>query len=281
MKTLLVPFFDDDRAEAALTSACLIAKNNNGHVEGLFVLRPPPVFEGEGIAMAGSYMTQFREEGRRLADSARERFKGIIGRQGISLEDLSGAASQPTAAWREVEGLEGPVISEHARLFSMMIIGRDFGHPWFDWQVMCEAGLFESGRPVLVSPGQAAQSFGRKILVAWNGGTETARAISMSMPFLSEAESVLVLTVEGATVPGPSGDMVAKHLARNGIAISEKTVGTGGRQAGEVNNAEALEFGADLIVKGAYTNSRLRQLVFGGATRYLLGNATLPLLLAH
>lgn len=281
MKTLLVPFFDDDKAEAALASACLIAKNNNGHVEGLFVLRPPPVFEGEGIAMAGSYMTQFREEGRRLADSARERFEGFIGKQGIALEELSGEASKSTAAWREIEGLEGPVISEHARLFNMMVIGRDFGHPWFDWQVMCEAGLFESGRPVLVNPGRAAESFGRKILVAWNGGTETARAISMSMPFLTAAESVLVLTVEGATVPGPSGDMVARHLARNGVAAGEKTVGTGGRQAGEVINAEALEFGADLIVKGAYTNSRLRQLVFGGATRYLLGHATLPLLLAH
>lgn len=281
MKTLLVPFFDDDKAEAALASACLIAKQNGAHVEGLFVLRPPPVFEGEGIAMAGSYMTQFREEGRRLADSARQRFEGFMGQQGISLEDLSVAASGPTAGWREIEGLEGPVISEHARLFSMMIIGRDFGHPWFDWQVMCEAGLFESGRPVLVNPGQASNAFGRKILVAWNGGTETARAISMGMPFLTRAESVLVLTVEGATVPGPSGEMVARHLARNGIAASDKTVGTGGRQAGEVINAEAVEFGADVIVKGAYTNSRLRQLVFGGATRYLLANATLPLLLAH
>ncbi|HEY5701570.1 MAG TPA: universal stress protein [Gammaproteobacteria bacterium] len=281
MKTLLVPFFDDDKAEGALASACLIAKRNNGHVDGLFVLRPPPVFEGEGIAMAGSYMTQFREEGRRLADGARQRFENFIKQQSVSLEELAGTSSRPTAGWREIEGLEGPVISEHARLFDMMIIGRDFGHPWFDWQVMCEAGLFESGRPVLVTPGQASDTLGRKILVAWNGGTETARAISMSMNFLAEADAVLVLTVEGATVPGPSGDNVARHLSRNGIAATEKTVATGGRQAGEVINSEALEFGADVIVKGAYTNSRLRQLVFGGATRYLLSNATLPLLLAH
>ena len=281
MKTLLVPFFDDDRAEAALASACVIARQKDSHVEGLFVLRPPPVFEGEGIAMAGSYMTQFREEGRRLADGARDRFEKFIRQQGVRIEDLSADATGATASWREVEGLEGPVISEHARLFDMMVIGREFGHPWFDWQVMCEAGLFESGRPVLVTPGQISETFGRKILVAWNGGTETARAISMSMPFLSQAETVLVLTVEGATVPGPSGEMVARHLSRNGVPASEKTVATGGRQAGEVINAEAVDFGADFIVKGAYTNSRLRQLVFGGATRYLLSSATLPLLLAH
>ncbi|MDX1514508.1 MAG: hypothetical protein R3174_12295, partial [Gammaproteobacteria bacterium] len=120
MKTLLVPFFDDDRAEAALASACVIARQKDSHVEGLFVLRPPPVFEGEGIAMAGSYMTQFREEGRRLADGARDRFEKFIRQQGVRIEDLSADATGATASWREVEGLEGPVISEHARLFDMM-----------------------------------------------------------------------------------------------------------------------------------------------------------------
>lgn len=281
MRTLLVPFFDDAKAEAALACACQVARRFSGHVEGLFVLRPPPVFEGEGIAMAGSYMTQFREEGRRLADSARQRFEGFISAQNMSAKGLGEAEDAATAEWRELEGLEGPVISDHARLFDLMVIGRDFGHPWFDWQVMCEAGLFESGRPVLVTPGQSNSTLGEKILVAWNGGTETARAISMSMPFLTQAESVLVLTVEGATVPGPPGDAVAQHLKRNGIKASSKTVGLSGSVAGEVIGREAQDFGADLIVKGAYTNSRLRQLVFGGATRHLLGKASLPLFMAH
>ncbi len=281
MRTLLVPFFDDAKAEAALTAACHVARRFSGHVEGLFVLRPPPVFEGEGIAMAGSYMTQFREEGRRLADGAKQRFERFVGGQNLSVKSLGPAEDAATAEWRELEGLEGPVISDHARLFDMMIIGREFGHPWFDWQVMCEAGLFESGRPVLVTPEQAISGLGENILVAWNGGTETARAISMSMPFLTQAKSVLVLTVEGATVPGPSGDSVAQHLRRNGIDANSKTVGLGGLVAGEVIVNEARGFGADMIVKGAYTNSRLRQLVFGGATRYLLGKASLPLLLAH
>ncbi len=281
MRTLLVPFFDDEKAEGALAGACLVARRFSAHVEGLFVLRPPPVFEGEGIAMAGSYMTQFREEGRRLADGARQRFERFISAQNIGVKELGDAEDAPSASWRELEGLEGPVISDHARLFDMMIIGRDFGHPWFDWQVMCEAGLFESGRPVLVTAGHAGNSLGDRVLVAWNGGTETARAISMSMPFLTRAKSVLVLTVEGATVPGPPGDSVARHLKRNGVAASAKTVGLGGRAAGEVIISEAKELGADMIVKGAYTNSRLRQLVFGGATRYLMSKASLPLLLAH
>jgi nucleotide-binding universal stress UspA family protein len=281
MRTLLVPFFDDAKAEAALAAACRIARRFSGHVEGLFVLRPPPVFEGEGIAMAGSYMTQFREEGRRLADGAKQRFDRLVAGQNIAVKDLGPAEDAATAQWRELEGLEGPVISDHARLFDMMVIGREFGHPWFDWQVMCEAGLFESGRPVLVTPDQSITALGENILVAWNGGTETARAISMSMPFLTRANSVLVLTVEGATVPGPSGEAVAQHLKRNGIHATSKTVGLGGLAAGEVISNEAQAFSADMIVKGAYTNSRLRQLVFGGATRHLLGNASLPLFMAH
>lgn len=281
MRTLLVPFFDDDKAEAALSSACLVADRFNSHVEGLFVLRPPPVFEGEGIAMAGSYMTQFREEGRRLADSAKQRFERFMSSRNVATKELGGYEEAVTAGWRELEGLEGPVISDHARLFDLLIIGRGFGHPWFDWQVMCEAGLFESGRPVLVTSDQAVEVLGDTVLIAWNGGTETARAISMSMPFLSRAKTVQVLTVEGATVPGPSGEAVSRHLKRHGINVSAKTVGLDGRAAGEVIVNEATSFGADMIVKGAYTNSRLRQLVFGGATRYLLGKATLPLFMAH
>lgn len=281
MRTLLVPFFDDDKAESALATACHVAQRFSSHVEGLFVLRPPPVFEGEGIAMAGSYMTQFREEGRRLADSARRRFDNFVASRNIDTGEIGEAVDAATAGWRELEGLEGPVISDHARLFDMMIIGREFGHPWFDWQVMCEAGLFESGRPVMVTPDKPMDGLGEKILVAWNGSTETARVLSMSKPFLTRAGAVLVLTVEGATVPGPPGEAVAQHLKRNGVNASAKTVGLGGRVAGEVIGNEAKDFGADMIVKGAYTNSRLRQLVFGGATRYLLSKAELPLLLAH
>ena len=71
------------------------------------------------------------------------------------------------------------------------------------------------------------------------------------------------------------------HLQRNGIKAIGKNVDSGSRSVGEAILEETEAFGADLIVKGAYTHSRLRQLVFGGATRHLLHNTPIPLFMAH
>lgn len=56
---------------------------------------------------------------------------------------------------------------------------------------------------------------------------------------------------------------------------------SGGEATGEVILEHAGKLGCDLLVKSAYTQSRLRQMIFGGATRHVLANATLPILMAH
>jgi nucleotide-binding universal stress UspA family protein len=281
MKTILVPFYDDDIAQSALATSWLVAERFSSYVEALFVMRPPQIFDGEGIALAGSYMTQLKDEERRLAESAHKRFQSAIESRGVPVVEVGTPCEGVSAGWRETEGLEGQVIGDYGRLFDLIVIGRNFGQPWIDWSVMCEAALFETGRPVLVAASETPATIGDRIVVAWNGSTETARCIAMSMPFLLQAESVEVVTVEGWQVPGPGGDQVAAHLQRNGIKAIGKNVDSGSRSVGEAILDEAKEFNADLIVKGAYTHSRLRQLVFGGATRHLLHNTPIPLFMAH
>ena len=281
MKTILVPFYDDDIAETALGTSWLVAERFSSYVEALFVMRPPQIFDGEGIALAGSYMTQLKDEERRLAESAHKRFQSVIESRGTQLAEVTTPSEGVTAGWRETEGLEGQVIGDYGRLFDLIVIGRNFGQPWIDWSVMCEAALFETGRPVLVAASETPSSIGERVVVAWNGSTETARCIAFSMPFLERAESVVVLTVEGWQVPGPSGDQVTAHLQRNGIKATSRVVDSGTRSVGEAILDETKDLNADLIVKGAYTHSRLRQLVFGGATRHLLTNTPIPLFMAH
>ena len=96
------------------------------------------------------------------------------------------------------------------------------------------------------------------------------------------ADRITILTVEGATVAGPSGEQMAHSLKMNGIAADTITLKPiGKRSAGETILTKADELGCDLIVKGAYTQSRLRQMIFGGTTRHILANAKLPVLMAH
>jgi nucleotide-binding universal stress UspA family protein len=143
-----------------------------------------------------------------------------------------------------------------------------------------EAALFDSGRPVLMAPPKPGTTFGDNILIHWNCSTETARVIALGMPLLQKARRVLLLTVEGNTVPGPSAREALGHLEANGIAATEKIVPVR-RGPGETILAEADAFGADLILKGAYTQSRLRQMIFGGATSHILAAAERPVFLSH
>jgi nucleotide-binding universal stress UspA family protein len=145
-----------------------------------------------------------------------------------------------------------------------------------------ESGLFDSGRPILIAGPEPSPRIGSNILVHWNCSTEQARATAFAMPLLRKAERITVLHVEGGSaVPGPSAAQATMHLQRNGLNAVHMTVGLDGRSTGEAILATAQSLGCDLLVKGAYTQSRLRQMIFGGATRHILANATLPVLMAN
>jgi nucleotide-binding universal stress UspA family protein len=102
------------------------------------------------------------------------------------------------------------------------------------------------------------------------------------MPVLKRAKRVSFIAVEGAIVPGPAVRDAVGYLEANGISATEKTVtGKGSSRAGEAILTEAVAIGADLLIKGAYTQSRLRQMIFGGATSHILSAAELPVFFAH
>jgi nucleotide-binding universal stress UspA family protein len=119
-------------------------------------------------------------------------------------------------------------------------------------------------------------------LIAWNCSTEQARASALALPLLQRADRVTVLTVVGGTgVLGPPPQQLIRYLQFNGIAAEPLAVDLDGRGTGEAILATADSLGCDLLIKGAYTQSRLRQMIFGGATRHVLEHANLPVLLAH
>ena len=90
-----------------------------------------------------------------------------------------------------------------------------------------------------------------------------------------------MLSVEGGMVPGPSAQDLAQALACEGVDAVHRALPTGRRTPGESFLAEAKDFGCDLLIKGAYTQSRLRQMIFGGVTSHVLAHADMPVLMAH
>ena len=120
------------------------------------------------------------------------------------------------------------------------------------------------------------------------------RSLAISIPLLVDpcgavamnsavaARVTALLTVEdGAAVPGPTGQQLCHYLQLSGVPAKPLTVGLNGRLTGEAILEHANALSCDLLIKGAYTQSRLRQFIFGGTTQYILSNATLPVFMAH
>lgn len=145
--------------------------------------------------------------------------------------------------------------------------------------LLLEVALRETGRPVLIAAGEAADDLGRRVALAWNGSAEASRAVALAHPFLERAAEVVVVSVreDGPVLPG--ADDLADYLRWHGTSAQTVNVEGSADTAGEVLLAEAGKVGADLLVMGAYSRSRMRRLIFGGATSDVLDQATLPVLM--
>jgi nucleotide-binding universal stress UspA family protein len=280
MKSILVPTEPGSTMASALDTALLLAQMFDGCIEG-FPLRPAVA---DLVAMdpdSGLTMVAVKENDAEMVRQAEMLFRAFMESHRIAQRSGQGPTSL-SWAWLDDAPSGHDFVGSYGRVFDMIVLAR----PGDEWQspsmITLESALFESGRPVLIAPPAPPRSLGTNILVAWNNSTEQARTMADAMPILRLAKRITILTVEGATVAGPSGEQMARSLKLNGIAADTITMKPAGkRSAGETILAKADELGCDLIVKGAYTQSRLRQMIFGGTTRHILANAKLSLLMAH
>ncbi|MBY0564030.1 MAG: universal stress protein [Hyphomonadaceae bacterium] len=181
----------------------------------------------------------------------------------------------------------GRVAAVHARYADVAVMTRPSDGAGGDLrEEIVEGVLFHSGRPALIAPpGWKGTGIGKRVVVAWDASREATRALSEAQSILDRAEQVTVVTVDAKPKMFGHGDQpganIAAHLSRRGLPAEVRNVDSMGRSASLAILEEAETLQADLVVMGGYAHSRLRELVFGGATRELLRVATVPLLMAH
>lgn len=149
---------------------------------------------------------------------------------------------------------------------------------------LIEEVLFGSGRPLILIPrNRPVPGSLDVVVVAWDGSRAAARAVNDSMAILRRAAGVEVVTIidEKPLNNVPSGAEMVRHLEAHGIVAHCTEVGFGGSSIGEQIMREALRLDASLLIMGAYGHSRLRQIVFGGATRTIVRAPELPILVSH
>jgi nucleotide-binding universal stress UspA family protein len=254
---------------SAFDLAAKLAKSFGARLVGL----EPPSYGVMSMAWADAGMGA--PIGGGLAEDAEERQRVAAVKQAFETR-----ASGLSAEWRAADDSGPTAIGIIGRAYDLIVMPQPGALPKMPESVF-ETALFDSGRPVLVVPPRFSGMVGRKVLFAWNGSTESARAISLALPVMGRAEAIDVLSVDGAMVPGPSSAEIAESLRSHGLNVTSQHVKPGTRTAGQTIVDTAIAGGCDLIVKGAYTQSRLRQMIFGGMTRHLILHSPMPVLFSY
>ncbi len=285
-KTILVPLGGGDNDRAALKGALSVARDFDAHVTALFVTLDPrdavPLL-GEGMsgAMVDDIMRAAEGESISHRAAARAHFDQAVQEAGVELRDVPSGVETPSAVWREVVGRVEDVVPAEGRLADLIV----FAHTTLDADTQgyatMETALLGSGRPVLLVPKAVPAEIGRTVAVAWNGKIESARAVAAALPFLRGADRVHALTAETSATQAAAGRRIADYLAWQGVNAELTILKPAAEPVGETITRKAGALGADLLVMGGYGHSRMREMILGGVTRYVLNHAGLPVLMAH
>ena len=277
MKDLLIALARGRGDDAALAAGLVLAESHRAHLAALVCvpLTTPITFEWSAIP-ADLYLRvqeAERERGRQVAAHVRETF----------------SKSPVTTEVRVVESQLMPparVAALHARHADLSIVSgvSDETARWADGMFLDL--LLEAGRPVLVVPPQYAMTVPpRHAVVAWQATREAARALHDSLPLLKQSKTVDVLVVDPVVAANRHGEEpgadIATHLARHGLRVRLVSRPGMGEDAAAVIVRHAMESGAELIVAGGYSHTRMREALLGGVTRSLLETCPVPVLLSH
>ena len=274
IKDIIVHLDEEIASEARLDAAIALALAFGARLVGLALVAQPfvPLVELPPERL-------FRERREARADTLLATAAARAGRAGVIFE-----MRRETAPADRLPEL----FVRHARHADLVVVGRSDPGPdaeGVEMPKLQETAFLGTGRPTLIVPAGAGHMPPARMLVAWDGSREAARAVHDALPLLGRAVRVALVVIDPHGLADrvglePGADMAA-HLARHGVEVGVESVASGRRSTGEALLARAAEWAADTLVMGGYGHWRLREFVLGGVTRHVLTHTTIPVLLSH
>ncbi|MBV9828705.1 MAG: universal stress protein [Alphaproteobacteria bacterium] len=290
IKTILVPLTPTGLDDRSLAAASIIARAFNAHIDAVHVrLDPVEVavnMTSDASGSAGVLVPSLIDDLERGADEraavAREAFAAFLKREAFPDNANQNSARETASAQMHVEtGQEIAWLLRYAITADLVVASRG---PEEDTSMrpLLEALLMDSGRPLLVPATEAPKTDLDNIVIAWKATPQTGRAVTAAMPFLRRAERVTAVTiVEEDESIADDTDKLSRYLGWHGVHAEIERVRSGPLDPVAALMQTAQRRGANLVVLGAYGHSRLREWVFGGFTRQILGDAAISVLFAH
>ena len=275
MRNILLPFEYIETIPHLVDCAVSLAKKYNSSVSGVAIHQRIDSF----IAQEGSIVfdSLHHDENKEEAIKYKEKFMDHINTLKKSDSDLSDLKYK----WLSEELENQKYLGDLSRVYNVVIISRPYQELQSASLSSIQTILFDGGRPVMLIPMNKQIDIGKEVVISWNCTTESSRAVFAALPILKKASNVTILTVEKVITDGPSGEQVSELLASHGIDAKPVTISGDEKKIGDAILDFSKSVDADLIVKGAYTQSRLREIIFGGATRHLMLHSEIPIYLVN
>ena len=274
IKDILVNLSIENKRDVAADYAISVARTLDAHLAGVAFayepIVPGTVFDG----VSASIVAANRAESKKAAKAAAERFEQSAREAALSAESR--------VIGTNIEGAVD-IFGRLARRYDLSIV-RQTDPKGQAEDLILEAALFGSGRPVLVVPYIQKQGLKlNRVLLCWDGSRHAARAFADALPLLAHSKNIDVITI--ATKENNQGEIsgadIAHHLARHKLKVELNRLVAPDADVASTILSHAADTAADLIVMGGYGHSRFREFILGGATRGMVTSMTVPTLMSH
>ncbi len=271
--TILVHLDSGPTCAARIEIATRLAREHGSHLIGLAPTGEVDIpVDIASTLLEPGFLVASRHHLRELARLSCEEFEACAAAAGLSsFEARIDEADHAASVIAQTRGADLAVVGQTDPEAPLGIVNRD----------LPEQAVLGSGRPVLMVPFAGHFNvLSQRVLAAWNDSREAARAFADALPLLQRAQKVTVMTqaAPGASAPATHG--LEAWLARHGVKAAFMHE-VSPLDVGNSLLSRAADLDIDLIVMGSYGHSRLTERVLGGATRSLLTQMTVPVLMAH
>ncbi|MBY3095202.1 universal stress protein [Rhizobium laguerreae] len=275
-KTILI-LLGVNRFQEDLKNAILLGQAVDAHLSVMVIaMAAPPPIGAYAETISAAWLEERQGDIAKLADQTAQVKEQLA---------LSGLSFDVQEVYTEFAGADED-IGQRALYADLALVGRQAARDDDLRRQTVGGALFQAAAPLLFNPtDHAANLSPTSVLIAWNSRIEAARAVQQALPVLQLAKEVHVTLVDPVAKASSNGKEpgtdIAAHLARHGVSVTVDVLESRGKAVDQVLKQHAGEIGAQLIVMGAYSHSRLRERVFGGVTRSMLETANVPIFLSH
>jgi len=286
MKVILVPVSNRPESKVALQVAAGLAQRIEANIVGCH-LRPhrnrDSDYKSRGLPLFGGAnrkgLDAFDAKSTKSAavQSAKV-FAKVVEDADFNVVNKPRLGATSCATWREYVGSPDRLMGIRGPVADLCVVSRPAAKGHIG-RMFLLAALMHSGRPVLVVPPKLAKVPGRRVAIAWNQSAEVSRVVSACMPILQTADQVTIISCGPENRPGPKASQLSVYLRNYGVKA--KTVVSRGHNEQVELMAAYNGSKSDLLLMGAYSRSRLREIVFGGMTEHMLVNARIPVIMQH